>query len=92
MPVWLLAPRPDVVARGPENPSNPWWRGGWDCLWRVVVRAETEEAARLLATSKGGNELKHWSGNVWLNPEFTLCEELDGSGEEEVLVHDFKWG
>ncbi len=51
MQLWLLRPRPDVLARG-AHPCEP----PFDKVFGLVIRAETGAAARALAQSQAGNE------------------------------------
>jgi hypothetical protein len=61
----------------------------WDTHFGFVIRAETEERARQLAS-----EAVYWceNGAAWLDPDFTTCEEITGEGEEEVVLKDYNAG
>lgn len=52
----------------------------------IVVRAETEAAARMV---KKQEEMKRWgddSGDIYLDPEEYTCEEITVDGEPEVIA------
>ncbi len=52
MKLWILRPVKD------DNLWDPWY----DKAFGFIVAAETEEAARALAQSKGGDEVHSWGG------------------------------
>lgn len=60
----------------------------WDCTFGFVVRAETEDAARALASSEAGDE----GAAAWLDTKQTTCEELTAYGEAEIILRDFHAG
>lgn len=96
MKLWLLRPiDPDA---GGDNPWEPWY----DKLFGAVVRAETEDQARLLVSAHAGDEKDYYifhkdkrkagkprKVNPWLDPKFTSCEELTADGLVEVIIKDF---
>ena len=49
-----------------------------------VIRAEFEEAARLIASSQRGNE----GEAVWMHPATSTCEELTADGEPGAILRD----
>ena len=92
MTLWLLRPRLDVLSR----PAHP-WTPPWDKVFGVVIRAATEESARALAQSRAGNEGQgiykrlgasedEIAEDVWLDPDWTVCEGLLPEGEPEVVI------
>jgi len=92
MRLWLLRPHLDVLAR----PVNP-WTPPWDKTFAVLVRAKVEDDARRLAHSKAGNEGMGIYGRlgvsedesasaVWLDPEWTACDELLPDGEPGAIL------
>jgi hypothetical protein len=94
MKLWLLRPKPDVLSRR----AHP-WTPSWDKVFGIVIRAATEEIARALAQSRAGNEgagvykklgasEDELAENVWLDPEWTTCEELSTEGESSVILVD----
>jgi hypothetical protein len=74
---------------GLEQDNNPWipW---FDKCFHVIVRAKDEKTARELAQKKGSDEARG-DNKVWINPEYTVCEELTYEGEEEVIVQEIAW-
>lgn len=67
------------------NGDQPEWKPWYDKLFKAVVRAETEQQARSLASECAGEEGK----SVWLDPAKTSCAPLDHDGEPGVLCVDF---
>jgi len=77
--------------------------GGYDKSHGHVVRAETEEKARELASKAAGDEdwsrcgsssLHHQNHrhNPWLHPSCTTCIPLLEEGPETVILTDFLAG
>lgn len=64
------------------------WNFPYDVAIGFVVRAETEQQARELATSQAGDEGK----KAWLDPKYTTCKSLSSVGDPEVILRDFKAG
>jgi len=58
----------------------------YDYLLNVVVRAETEAAARELVASSddAGDEPSEW----WISPAHSTCSELHADGVPGVIVAD----
>jgi hypothetical protein len=92
MQLWLLRPRADVLARA-EHP----WEPPYDKTLGVLVRAETEAEARRLAQTQAGIEgqgvYRHYgadedevASNVWLDPAWTTCDELQVEGASGVIL------
>lgn len=77
MKLWLLRPRDDLVT----SPWHPWY----DKAFGFVVRAETEDAARCVASAECGDE----KPNAWLDEKFSTCIPLEASGDCEIVVRDF---
>jgi hypothetical protein len=63
-------------------------RPEWDVNNGFVIRAETAEAARVLASQERGDE----GSRTWLEPEFSSCVELTADGHSEVVLRDFNAG
>ena len=87
MKLWLLRPVDDNSAAW-----DPWY----DKAFGFVVRAATEEEARRLANTEGGDEkgpartdVYRTGGDPWLDPKQSTCIELTGDGEAEVIFRDF---
>lgn len=76
MKLWLLKPVNDRAA-----PWDPWF----DKAFGFVVRAETEDAARLLASKDAGDE----GSECWLASDLALCGELTDAGAPEVVLREF---
>jgi hypothetical protein len=94
MRLWLLRPRPDVLARE----AHP-WEPPFEKVFGLVVRAKDAATARALAQSQAGHEglgiyrqlgadEEQVASEVWLDPEWTSCEVLDGAGVDEVVLVD----
>ena len=88
MKLWHLTPKENLV----KDPWTPWY----DKAMGFVIRAETEEQARKLATKQGGDEVDRFGGynkearkDAWLNSQYSDCAELLTDGEEEVIIRDF---
>lgn len=71
----------------PRDKSNP-WRASYDCTLGVIVEAENEESARILAADVSGDE----GSGSWLNPALSTCEELAPDGTPGVIMRDFHAG
>ena len=87
MKLWLLRPQEKyerVSLGGNDDASNP-WEPWFDKAFGFVVRAETEERARQLASEDAGDE----NEGSWLSPEFSSCVELSVTGLETVIIRDF---
>ena len=77
MILWLLRPKN-------EGETSGLWFRWYDKTFGFVVRAETEEQARILASHKCGDEGKE----AWLKEEHSNCIELSEEGESEVIIED----
>jgi hypothetical protein len=62
---------------------------GWDTHQGFVIRAETEEQAREIAVA---NCSPHEGGSVWLDNDFTSCEEVLVDGEPGAILYDYNAG
>ena len=60
----------------------------YDVQRAVVIRAETEAAAREDATKTAGDE----GEAVWLDPSKSTCEELTADGPPGLVIQDFNAG
>jgi hypothetical protein len=89
MRLWLLQPRPDVLARE----AHP-WEPPEDKVMGLVVRAPDASDARSLAQARAGYEgagLYRQFGahedeiaeGVWLDPAWTSCQELESEGDAD---------
>lgn len=67
------------------------WREGnigYDEADSFVVRAESEESARELASQKAGDE----GGLTWLQSDRSFCSELTVDGIDKVIIRSFaRW-
>lgn len=75
MKLWLLERRDTEIV-------------GWDEARGVVVAAETEDEARLLASQKRGDE----GAGAWTDMTRTTCEELIPGSASRVVLVDFGAG
>lgn len=84
MKLWILKPLEGLD----PNPWSPWY----DKAFGHIVRAETEEEARLLADHENGDETGQYSGNkwAWIKSELSSCEELTADGDAESIMVDFR--
>lgn len=79
MKLWLLRPRdPPPV----PNPWDPWY----DLPFGLVVRAESELAAREIA--HGENPAPQ---QAWRRSNASTCVELTADGEPGVIIEDVHW-
>lgn len=76
MKLYILAP----IAPN-DRPWDPWY----DKAFAFVVRAESESAARHIASWNCGDEGKE----AWLNPSLSTCDELTADGDPGVVCKDF---
>lgn len=84
MKLWLLGNREDLEDDRDTNPWSPWY----DKAFGFVVRAETEEQARQLATDMAGQETRKHK-DAWLDAQYSTCVELAASGDASVILRDF---
>lgn len=87
MKLWLLKP---------INGAAPPW-GGHDMTYGVVVRAEDERAARQLARSQAGDEVRvdltaSANRDAWIDPALSNCVELLPEGGPGVIITNFLAG
>ncbi len=61
------------------------WEEVYDVADNFVIRAETEQEARNLATGECGDE----GPDVWRNPELVSCTKLIAEGAEKIIMIDF---
>lgn len=71
-----------IILRPDEEPP------AYDVANGFVVRAESESAAREIASKNSGDEGR----SVWLDPEKTTCVELMADGEPGCILVDFNAG
>jgi hypothetical protein len=86
MKLWLLRPLDDLPED--DNPWEPWY----DKAFGFVVRAETEDEARVISATEGGDEnraRRSPTGSPWLDPCLSSCIELAPGGEAGVVIMDF---
>lgn len=74
----------------PKEGNMKAWEPWYDKAFGFVVRADTEEQARLLAHGDSGDETP-WQKDTgpWLDPAQSTCEELTANGEAGVVIRDF---
>ena len=91
MKLWLLRPSQDLAAD--DDPWEPWY----DKAFGFVVRAETEDEARGIAHANAGDENRgEFLGKAtastkqpWIDPKYSMCDELVANGSAGVLMRDF---
>ena len=83
MKLWLLRPLQKFQDKysDEDSPWNPWY----DKAFGFVVRAETEEEARKLASEDCGAEGKE----AWLSKKYSVCKILIFEGEAKIIIQDF---
>ena len=79
MTLWLLTATEKAAKLGKQS---------WDSYDSFVVRADTEETARILASHKAADE----GADTWLNPELSSCNELLANGKTEIVLGSFNAG
>lgn len=93
MKLWLLRP---IEKEG----DNPWW-SEYDCVFGFVIRAVTEEEARIIAQQNGADETLTERGESrfgksdtfpWREPQYSQCVELTTEGVAGIIITDFKAG
>lgn len=88
MKLWLLR---SIQIKG-DNPWDPWY---YKCFG-LVVRAETEQRAREIATENACDEERGKflgekiadTTTPWLDPKYSTCEELLQDGPEVMVLQD----
>jgi hypothetical protein len=78
MKLWILEGHAKLAG---ASPWSPWY----DKAFGFVIRAESEERARLIAAENCGDEKEE----AWLNPILSSCKELFLEGEEEMILRDY---
>ena len=89
MRLWKLEPR--IISCdiwGNPEPAPPWDHFG--VVNGMVVRAETEEAARAIAQSHEEEQMyaEEGDGNLWENPSLTVCTPLEQAGAPGLVMRD----
>jgi hypothetical protein len=83
MRLYLLRPIDDEA-----DPWVPWY----DKCFGMVVRAETRQQAREIASKEGCDEVATWQAekwpNPWLDPDLSTCEQLWRAGDPGVIIQD----
>ena len=79
MKLWLLEAIED---------SGPWDKW-YDKAFSFVVRANTEEEARALASGNCGDEYYASEGMAWKSPKYSTCTQLLAKGKAEVVIRNF---
>ena len=85
MKLWLLQPAGEAGGFG--SPFD------YDCSWGFVIRATTEDRARVIAQANGGDEIGLKKDKpIWTDPTITTCVELVPEGDEGIVLEDFHAG
>lgn len=79
MKLFILRPRENLNRE--SNPWEPWY----DKTFGLVVRAESEERARALASTDESMK------DAWLSSDCSSCVELQSAGIEEIIIKDQHW-
>ena len=79
MKLWLLKATDKAEELGKQS---------WDSYDSFVIREETEQNARLRASTEAADE----GADTWLNPELSTCKELIGKGKPEIVIGSFNAG
>lgn len=85
MKLWLLRPREEFDELGKKenestNPWNPWY----DKCFGMVIRADSEDMARKIASTACSDEGSY----PWLSEDYSTCVELVPSGEPRIIIKD----
>lgn len=75
MKLWILQGSVEVAA------FDPWY----DKAFGFVVRAESKDEARRIASEEAGDE----GAAAWLDPAQTTCAMLEDAGDPGILLRDF---
>lgn len=90
MKLWILQNRDHehFEKLGIRDPWDPWY----DKTFGMVVRAKTEEDARMIASEQVGYEHFEtvYEKELWTNNKFTTCAELNNEGESGVILEDHR--
>jgi len=90
MKIWILRP---ILTSGVQDTP---WEGVYDMNFGFIIRAETEEQARIAAQSNASDEAYSFSSreviNCWMNPIQSTCIELSYDGPMEIIMRDFHAG
>ena len=96
MKLWLITPK-----EGLSSDDNPWYPWYNKCFG-MVIRAETEEEARELATDDSCDECETtnygcvpWTRkdiykNAWRYSRYSDCVELEQDGEAKTILMDVR--
>ena len=81
--LWLLRPYKKFQSHYTDevSPWNPWYGKAFG----FVVRAETEEEARKLASEDCGEEGKE----AWVSGKYSGCMALRIEGKAKIIIRDF---
>lgn len=79
MTVYILEP----VSVSDGTPWKPWY----DCMFKCVVRANSEHEARTMATKAGGAEVRK-DPMAWFQPHLSTCKDITYFGEPGVIIRD----
>ena len=87
--LWILRPVAAMTVTGVSREVSPWvpW---YDRCFGMVVAAETEDDARVIASHGGGRETREGIGNPWLSSMFSECTELVADDCAGVVLTDIR--
>lgn len=81
--LWLLHPQKNLSSN--DNPWIPWY----DKYFGFVIRASSEESARMIADEAASASDENRNHHPWLDPKYSSCVELLAEGPAEVIIADF---
>jgi hypothetical protein len=85
--LWLL--RPTVGGKDPNRTDDPWLDVGgakYNAAFGFVIRAQSENDARALASANAGDE----GADAWTDPAWASCVRLTDAGENDMVMCDFR--
>ena len=58
----------------------------------LLIRAESEESARIIAHSFINEDDEQDIAKDWLDPSLVFCQEIEVAGPPEVLMEEYRLG
>ena len=77
--LWILRPKM----------NDPLWDNRDDESRGFIIRATTEEEARVIAQRNGGDEIRYKDGSpskAWLLEDHSICEPLIAGGKTGIVM------
>lgn len=82
MALWILRPRQDL-----DKDDDP-WDSPYNKCHGFIIRATTEGEARIMANFMGVDE-KTSHRDVWIDSNYSTCEELHSDGLTNIIMMEF---